>query len=30
MLAHKMTRILNVSNIVESFNLFERLGWRKG
>ncbi|MGH9421841.1 MAG: bleomycin resistance family protein [Thermoanaerobaculia bacterium] len=30
MLAHRITPILNVSNIVESFAWFERLGWKKG
>ncbi|MEA2343999.1 MAG: hypothetical protein QOF63_2168 [Thermoanaerobaculia bacterium] len=30
MLAHRITPILNVSNIVESFEWFERLGWKKG
>ncbi len=29
MLAHGITPILNVSNIVETFDWFERLGWRK-
>ena len=29
MLAHKVTPILNVSNIEESFAWFERLGWKK-
>jgi hypothetical protein len=28
--AHKLTPILNVSNIVESFARFEKLGWAKG
>jgi hypothetical protein len=28
--AHRITPILNVSNIVESFAWFERLGWKKG
>jgi catechol 2,3-dioxygenase-like lactoylglutathione lyase family enzyme len=27
--AHRITPILNVSNIVESFAWFERLGWKK-
>jgi catechol 2,3-dioxygenase-like lactoylglutathione lyase family enzyme len=30
MLAHKVTPILNVSNIEESFAWFEKLGWKKG
>ena len=30
MLAHRLTPILNVSNIQESFAWFEKLGWRKG
>jgi catechol 2,3-dioxygenase-like lactoylglutathione lyase family enzyme len=30
MLAHRITPILNVSNIIESFEWFERLGWKKG
>src|SRR3989442_14647683 len=30
MLAHRITPILNVSNIVESFAWFEKLGWKKG
>jgi predicted enzyme related to lactoylglutathione lyase len=30
MLAHKLTPILNVSNITESFRWFEKLGWKKG
>jgi len=30
MLAHRITPILNVSNLVESFEWFERLGWNKG
>jgi len=30
MLARRITTILNVSNIVESFAWFERLGWKKG
>jgi catechol 2,3-dioxygenase-like lactoylglutathione lyase family enzyme len=30
MLAHRITPILNVSNIVETFAWFERLGWKKG
>ena len=30
MLAHKINPILNVSNIVESFAWFEKLGWKKG
>jgi catechol 2,3-dioxygenase-like lactoylglutathione lyase family enzyme len=30
MRAHRITPILNVSNIVESFAWFERLGWKKG
>jgi catechol 2,3-dioxygenase-like lactoylglutathione lyase family enzyme len=30
MLAHRITPILNVSNIQESFAWFERLGWKKG
>jgi hypothetical protein len=29
-LAHRITPILNVSNIVDSFAWFERLGWKKG
>ena len=29
MFAHKLTPILNVSNIQESFRWFEKLGWRK-
>jgi catechol 2,3-dioxygenase-like lactoylglutathione lyase family enzyme len=29
MLAHRITPILNVSNIVESFAWFEKLGWTK-
>ncbi len=29
MLAHGVTPILNVSNIVDSFDWFERLGWEK-
>jgi catechol 2,3-dioxygenase-like lactoylglutathione lyase family enzyme len=29
MLAHRVTPILNVSNIQESFAWFERLGWKK-
>jgi catechol 2,3-dioxygenase-like lactoylglutathione lyase family enzyme len=28
--AHKVTPILNVSNLVESFRWFEKLGWEKG
>ena len=30
MRAHRLTPILNVSNIVESFAWFEKLGWKKG
>jgi hypothetical protein len=30
MLAHRLTPILNVSNIAESFRWFEKLGWAKG
>jgi catechol 2,3-dioxygenase-like lactoylglutathione lyase family enzyme len=30
MIAHGLTPILNVSNIVESFAWFEKLGWKKG
>jgi catechol 2,3-dioxygenase-like lactoylglutathione lyase family enzyme len=30
MLAHRVTPILNVSNIQESFVWFEKLGWKKG
>lgn len=30
MLAKRITPILNVSNIVESFAWFEKLGWKKG
>ncbi|MES1197012.1 MAG: bleomycin resistance family protein [Pseudomonadota bacterium] len=30
MLAHAVTPILNVSNILESFAWFEKLGWSKG
>lgn len=30
MIAHGLTPILNVSNIVESFAWFETLGWKKG
>jgi hypothetical protein len=30
MLVHRLTPILNVSNIVESFAWFEKLGWQKG
>jgi catechol 2,3-dioxygenase-like lactoylglutathione lyase family enzyme len=30
MLAKKLTPILNVSNIRESFEWFEKLGWKKG
>jgi hypothetical protein len=30
MLAHKLTPILNVSDIIESFRWFEKLGWKKG
>jgi len=30
MLAKRLTPILNVSNIVESFAWFERFGWKKG
>src|SRR2546423_15479552 len=30
MLAKRLTPILNVSNIQESFSWFEKLGWRKG
>ena len=30
MLAHAVTPILNVSDIVESFAWFEKLGWTKG
>lgn len=30
MFAHRLTPILNVSNIVESFAWFEKLGWKKG
>ena len=30
MLAHRLTPILNVSNIQESFAWFEKLGWKKG
>ena len=30
MLAHRVTPILNVSNIQESFAWFEKLGWKKG
>jgi catechol 2,3-dioxygenase-like lactoylglutathione lyase family enzyme len=30
MLVHRLTPILNVSNIEESFAWFEKLGWRKG
>ena len=28
--AHRLTPILNVSNILESFAWFEKLGWKKG
>ena len=30
MVTHRLTPILNVSNIVESFAWFEKLGWKKG
>ena len=30
MTAHKLTPILNVSNLAESFRWFEKLGWEKG
>jgi catechol 2,3-dioxygenase-like lactoylglutathione lyase family enzyme len=30
MQAHRLTPILNVSNIQESFAWFEKLGWKKG
>jgi catechol 2,3-dioxygenase-like lactoylglutathione lyase family enzyme len=30
MFAHRVTPILNVSNIRESFAWFEKLGWKKG
>jgi hypothetical protein len=30
MIAHRLTPILNVSNIVESFAWFEKFGWQKG
>jgi uncharacterized glyoxalase superfamily protein PhnB len=30
MLAHRLNPILNVSNIRESFEWFEKLGWKKG
>ena len=30
MLAKRLTPILNVSDIAESFRWFERLGWKKG
>jgi catechol 2,3-dioxygenase-like lactoylglutathione lyase family enzyme len=30
MTAHRITPILNVSNILESFAWFEKLGWKKG
>lgn len=30
MLAHAVTPILNVSDIVQSFAWFEKLGWKKG
>jgi catechol 2,3-dioxygenase-like lactoylglutathione lyase family enzyme len=30
MLAHRINPILNVSDILESFAWFERLGWQKG
>ena len=30
MLVHGLTPILNVSNIVESFAWFEKMGWQKG
>ena len=30
MLARRLTPILNVSNIAESFAWFEKLGWKKG
>lgn len=30
MLAHRLNPILNVSNIQESFEWFEKLGWKKG
>lgn len=30
MFAHRLTPILNVSNILESFEWFEKLGWKKG
>jgi catechol 2,3-dioxygenase-like lactoylglutathione lyase family enzyme len=30
MIAHGLTPVLNVSNIVESFAWFEKLGWKKG
>jgi catechol 2,3-dioxygenase-like lactoylglutathione lyase family enzyme len=30
MLAHRITPILNVSNMEESFAWFEKLGWKKG
>jgi hypothetical protein len=30
MLAHRLTPILNVSNLAESFAWFEKLGWTKG
>jgi len=30
MLVHKLTPILNVSNIEESFAWFEKLGWERG
>jgi hypothetical protein len=30
MLAHRLTPILNVSSLADSFLWFEKLGWRKG
>ena len=30
MIAHRVTPILNVSDIMESFRWFEKLGWKKG
>ena len=30
MIAHRVTPILNVSDITESFRWFEKLGWKKG
>ena len=30
MIAHRLTPILNVSDIVQSFVWFEKLGWKKG